>query len=311
LELFQAKRRNLVLKLVRCRVEEGEHYGVLINDEVIFLPSLAKRLNEKLPELLEEFIALGAKGVETAERLLGKATENDVKHASSLVDGVTLLAPVSAPPKIVCLGLNYRDHAEEQNAAIPDEPIIFMKAHTTIIGPDEKIVKPSFVKQLDYEAELAIVIGKKAKNVPVSEAESYIFGYTILNDVSARDIQFKDKQWTRGKSFDTFAPTGPCITTVNQFRDTSNLFIRTWVNNEIRQNSTTKNMVFNVYEIIHHLSRVMTLEPCDIIATGTPAGVGFALKPQPKFLQDCDVVKIKIEKIGVLENTVIKEKPVS
>jgi len=311
LELFQARRRNPVLKLVRCRDEERERYGVLINNEVIFLSRLAKRLNEKLPELLEEFIALGAKGVETAERLLGKATENDVKHASSLVDEVTLLAPVSAPPKIVCLGLNYRDHAAEQNASIPDEPIIFIKPHTTIIGPHEKIVKPSFVKQLDYEAELAVVMGKKAKNVPISEAESYIFGYTILNDVSARDIQFKDKQWTRGKSFDTFAPTGPCITTVNQFRDTSNLFIRTWVNDELRQNSTTGNMVFNVYEIIHHLSRVMTLEPCDIIATGTPAGVGFALKPQPKFLQAGDIVKIKIEKIGVLENTVIKEKPVS
>jgi len=268
-------------------------------------------LNEKLPKSLEEFIASGAKGVETAEKILEKATENDIEHASSLVNEVTFLAPVVAPPEIVCLGLNYRDHAEEQNATIPDEPVIFMKPHTTIIGPNENIVKPSFVKKLDYEAELAIVMGRKAKNVSVSEAESYIFGYTILNDVSARDIQFKDKQWTRGKSFDTFAPTGPCITTVNQLQDTSNLSIRTWVNNELRQNSTTKNMVFNVYEIIHHLSRVMTLEPCDIIATGTPAGVGFALKPQPKFLQAGDIVKIEIEKIGVLENTVVKEKPVS
>jgi len=299
------------LKLVHYRDEEREHYGALVNNGVICLPSLAKRLNKQLPELLEEFIASGAKGVETAERLLEKATGNDVKRASSLVNEVTLLAPVSAPPKIVCLGLNYGDHAEEQKAAIPDEPIIFMKPHTTIIGPNENIVKPSFVKQLDYEAELAVVMGRKAKNVSVSEAKSYIFGYTILNDVSARDIQFKDKQWTRGKSFDTFAPTGPCITTVNQFRDTSNLFIRTWVNNELRQNSTTGNMVFNVYEIIHHLSRVMTLEPCDTIATGTPAGVGFALKPHPKFLQVGDIVKIEIEKIGVLENTVVKEKPVS
>ena len=308
MELFQAKRRNLTLKLVHYRDEEREHYGALVNNRVICLPSLAKRLNKQLPELLEEFIALGAKGVETAERLLEKATENDVKRASSQVNEVTLLPPVSAPPKIVCLGLNYRDHAEEQKAAIPGEPIIFMKPHTTIIGPNEKIVKPSFVKQLDYEAELAVVMGRKAKNVSVSEAKSYIFGYTILNDVSARDIQFKDKQWTRGKSFDTFAPTGPCITTVNQLRDTSNLFIRTWVNKELRQNSTTKNMVFNVYEIIHHLSRVMTVEPCDIIATGTPAGVGFALKPQPKFLQPDDVIKIEVEKIGILENTVVEEK---
>jgi 2-keto-4-pentenoate hydratase/2-oxohepta-3-ene-1,7-dioic acid hydratase in catechol pathway len=279
-----------------------------MKDRVVCLPTLANHLSEKFPERLEDFITLGTKGVEKAEKLIKNANENDVRNASSKVNEITLLAPIAFPPKIVCLGLNYRDHAAEQNATIPDEPIIFMKPHTTIIGPNENIVKPSFVKQLDYEAELAIVMGRKAKNVPVSEVKSYIFGYTILNDISARDIQFKDKQWTRGKSFDTFAPTGPHIITVNQLYDTSNLSIRTWVNNELRQNSTTKNMVFNVYEIIHHLSLVMTLEPCDIIATGTPAGVGFALKPQPKFLQAGDVVRIDIGKIGILENMVVDEK---
>ena len=297
------------MRLVRYRDKE-EHYGALIKDRIVSLPSLAKLLSEKLPERLRNFITLGTKGVEKAEKLIKKANENDIRNASLKVNEITPLAPIAFPPKIVCLGLNYRDHAAEQNATIPDEPIIFMKPHTTIIGPNENIVKPSFVKQLDYEAELAIVMGRKAKNVPVSEAKSYIFGYTILNDVSARDIQFKDKQWTRGKSFDTFAPTGPHIITVSQLEDTSNLSIRTWVNKELRQNSSTKNMVFNVYEIIHHLSRVMTLEPCDIIATGTPAGVGFALKPQPKFLQAGDVVRIEIEKIGVLENIVVEEKSV-
>ena len=297
------------MKLVHYSDEEREHYGISMNNKVTCLPRLAKRMNEELPELLEDFITLGTRGVETAERLLEQATEKDIEQASSQVNEITFLAPIASPPKIVCLGLNYRDHAAEQNAAIPDEPIIFIKPHTTIIGPNESIVKPSFVKQLDYEAELAVLIGRKAKNVPVSKAESHIFGYTILNDVSARDIQFKDRQWTRGKSFDTFAPTGPCITTVNQLRDTSNLYIRTWVNNQLRQNSTTENMVFNVYEIVHHLSRVMTLEPCDIIATGTPAGVGFALKPQPRFLQARDIVRIEIEKIGILGNTVGEEKP--
>ena len=279
-----------------------------MKDRVVCLPTLANHLSEKFPERLEDFITLGTKGVEKAEKLIKNANENDVRNASSKVNEITLLAPIAFPPKIVCLGLNYRDHAAEQNATTPDEPIIFMKPHTTIIGPNENIVKPSFVKQLDYEAELAIVMGRKAKNVPVSEVKSYIFGYTILNDISARDIQFRDKQWTRGKSFDTFAPTGPHIITVNQLQDTSNLSIHTWVNKELQQNSTTKNMVFNVYEIIHHLSRVMTLEPCDIIATGTPAGVGFALKPQPKFLQAGDVVRIEIEKIGILENMVVDEK---
>jgi len=267
-------------------------------------------LSEKFPEQLKDFITLGTKGAEKAEKLIESTNENDIRNASWKVSQITLLAPIAFPPKIVCLGLNYRDHAAEQNAAIPDEPIIFIKPHTTIIGPNENIVKPSFVKQLDYEAELAIVIGRKAKNVPVSEAKSYIFGYTILNDVSARDFQFKDKQWTRGKSFDTFAPTGPCITTINQLQDISNLSIRTWINKELRQSSTTKNMVFNVNEIIHHLSRIMTLEPCDIIATGTPAGVGFAIKPQPKFLQARDTVRIEIEKIGILENMVVEEKSI-
>jgi 2-keto-4-pentenoate hydratase/2-oxohepta-3-ene-1,7-dioic acid hydratase in catechol pathway len=265
-------------------------------------------MNKQLPELFEDFISLGIKDIEASEKLLSDATKNDVKYASPAVNEVTILPPIASPPKIICLGLNYRDHAAEQNATIPDEPIIFMKPHTTIIGPNENIVKPSFVKMLDYEAELAIIMGREAKNIPVSKARQYIFGYTILNDISARDFQFKDKQWTRGKSFDTFAPTGPCITTINQLQNTFRLSIRTWVNSELRQNSTTKNMVFNPFEIIHHLSRVMTLEPCDVIATGTPAGVGFALKPQPKFLQHGDIVRIEIEKIGSLENTVVEEK---
>jgi 2-keto-4-pentenoate hydratase/2-oxohepta-3-ene-1,7-dioic acid hydratase in catechol pathway len=261
----------------------------------------------KLPEQLEQLIISGLKGIETAERLLENASDKDVKTASLPLSRVRLLAPVASPPKIVCLGLNYRDHAAEQNAQIPNEPIIFMKPRTTIIGPHEDIVKPSFVKQLDYEAELAIVVGRKAKNISATEAKPYIFGYMILNDVSARDIQFKDRQWTRGKSFDTFAPTGPCITTENQLEDTSSLSIRTWVNNQLRQNSTTKNMVFDVCETIHHLSRVMTLEPCDIIATGTPAGVGFAMKPQPRFLRSGDTIRIEIEKIGILENSVVEK----
>jgi 2-keto-4-pentenoate hydratase/2-oxohepta-3-ene-1,7-dioic acid hydratase in catechol pathway len=285
-------------------------YGALINDKIVSLPKLAKLAGKKLTARLEEFITLGAEGVRRAEELIENADDSEIEHASLSINQTKLLAPIKFPPKIICLGLNYRDHAAEQNAPIPDEPIIFFKPRTAIIGPNEKIVKPSFVNQLDYEAELAVIMGRKAKNVKVSEAKAYIFGYTIMNDVSARDIQFKDKQWTRGKSFDTFAPTGPCITTTNQLGDMLNLSIRTWVNGELRQNSSTKNMVFTVEEIIHYLSRVMTLEPCDIIATGTPAGVGFAMKPEPKFLRDGDMVRIEIEGVGVLENIVAEEKGV-
>ncbi len=299
------------MRLVRYHQREKEQFGVLTGNGIVCLPRLARRLNVKLPEQLEQLIISGLKGIETAERLLENASEEDVKTASLPLNRARLLAPVASPPKIVCFGLNYRDHAAEQNASIPDEPVIFMKPRTTIIGPNEDIVKPSFVKQLDYEAELAIVVGRKAKNISAKEAKPYIFGYMILNDVSARDIQFKDRQWTRGKSFDTFAPTGPCITTENQLKDTSNLSVRTWVNNQLRQNSTTENMVFDACETIHHLSRVMTLEPCDIIATGTPAGVGFAMKPHPKFLRSGDTVRIEIEKIGILENSVVEKEGTS
>jgi 2-keto-4-pentenoate hydratase/2-oxohepta-3-ene-1,7-dioic acid hydratase in catechol pathway len=179
-----------------------------------------------------------------------------------------------------------------------------MKPRTAIIGPNESIVKPAFVKQLDYEAELAVIIGKKGKDIRVEDAKGYIFGYTCFNDVSARDIQFRDKQWTRGKSFDTFAPMGPCITTADQIGDTANLRVQTRVNGELRQNSSTSNMIFNVHKIVHELSRVMTLEPCDVVATGTPAGVAFAMKPKPKFLSPGDVVEIEIENIGTLRNKV-------
>lgn len=293
------------MKLVRYRGGNAETYGALVNSRVTCLPELAARKNKKLPATLDEFIASGEEGIQTAEKLL--ENEADAKNAQ-LIGQTVLSAPVACPPKIVCLGLNYRDHAAEQNAPIPEEPIIFIKPRTAIIGPNERIIKPSFVKQLDYEAELAIVVGSKARNVSVSEARSRVFGYTILNDVSARDIQFKDKQWTRGKSFDTFASIGPNITTANQLEDTSDLPIHTWVNKELRQNSTTRNMVFNAHEIVHHLSRVMTLEPCDIIATGTPAGVGFAMKPHPKFLQAGDIVKIEIGSIGILQNAVAQER---
>ena len=292
------------LKLVRYLHSGVESYGVLTDREIVSLPTLARGLGIHLPPTVEELIRLVEGGVEAIERLTRSATETDIKEATVRIDGVTLTAPVSSPPKIVCLGLNYGDHAEEIGADVPEEPIIFMKPRTAIVGPDEPIIRPSFVKELDYEAELAIIIGKKGKDIPVSDAKKYVFGYTAFNDISAREIQFKDRQWTRGKSFDTFAPMGPCITTANQIGNLSDLKIRTKVNGELRQNSSTKNMVFNVYEVIHHISVVMTLEPGDIIATGTPAGVGVTMKPNPRFLSSGDLVEVEIENIGTLRNKV-------
>ena len=298
------------MKLVRYCSENREDYGAFLVDKIVSLSILAKSMDIKLPSDIENFIASESQQIKKLKETIQKTEKTDVRKVSHLATSTKILTPIRYPGKIVCLGLNYRDHAAEQNASIPNEPVIFMKPHTAIIGPNDSIVKPSFVQQLDYEAELAIVIGKRAKNVPLSEVHAHIFGYTIMNDVSARDIQFKDKQWTRGKSFDTFAPIGPYITTADELEDTSNLLIRTWVNGELRQNSSTKNMVFDPPEIVHRLSRVMTLEPCDIIATGTPAGVGFAMKPQ-KFLKDGDSIRIEIEGIGILENRVAEENAVT
>ena len=293
------------MKIARYRCRKEESYGVISNRAVLSLPELAKYFKKEVPQKLEKFIEEGEKTLEKTEKMLKKADDSIIEKVSKPLSRVSLLPPIPFPPKIICLGLNYFDHAAETQSVIPDEPIIFLKPHTAITGPNQIIIKPQFVKELDYEGELCIVIGKTAKNISIRDAKKYVFGYSVFNDVSARDYQFKDGQWTRGKSFDTFAPTGPYITTESQLNNTDNLPIRTWVNDELRQNSTTRNMVFKVSEILYHLSRIMTLEPCDIIATGTPAGVGFAMKPQ-QFLKHGDIVRIEIEGIGTLENSVVE-----
>jgi 2-keto-4-pentenoate hydratase/2-oxohepta-3-ene-1,7-dioic acid hydratase in catechol pathway len=291
------------LKIARYRFQNKENYGIINQQTVVPLSALAKLSKTTFPPTLRDFIAEGDGTLQKAEKLLKNASRNDVDSISMPLNAVSLLAPISFPPKIICLGLNYLDHADEIRYALPDEPTIFMKPHTTLIGPNQKIVKPKFVKELDYEGEFCVVIGKKGKHIPVEKAKEHIFGYTVFNDVSARDFQFRDGQWTLGKSFDTFAPTGPYITTESQVKSTDDLAIRTWVNGDLRQNGTTKDMIFSVNQIVYHLSRVMTLEPGDMIATGTPAGVGYAMKPK-RFLQGGDVVRIEIEGIGILENAV-------
>jgi len=291
------------MKIAKYLHKDTQTYGVLDSYRVISLPAIAKQLGESMPPSIEEFIAQNATA--NAEALIMKAKPSDLQTASTPLAEVKLLAPIAFPPKILCLGWNYIDHAAERKVELPQEPVVFMKPHTTIAATGDPIVKPQFVTQLDYEGELAVVMGKTAKNVSAAEALDYVFGYTILDDVSARDFQFKDKQWTRGKGFDTFAPTGPCIVTKNQLPDTSNLSVRTWVNGELRQDGKTSAMVFNVAQIIYHLSRVMTLEPCDVISTGTPSGVAMAMK-EPKWLKHGDIVRIEIENIGILENKIVE-----
>ncbi|MGB9975566.1 fumarylacetoacetate hydrolase family protein [Thermovenabulum sp.] len=218
--------------------------------------------------------------------------ETKFNNDSISLKEVKLLAPAE-PSKIVCLGLNYADHAREFKLEVPDEPIIFIKPPTTVIGPEEEIILPRASKRVDYEAELAIIIGKEAYNVKEEKAFEYIFGFTCANDVTARDLQKKDVQWTRSKSFNTFCPLGPWIETD---LDPGNLSIKLLLNGEIKQNSNTSNLIFKIPYIVAFISSIMTLFPGDVILTGTPSGVG-PIKPG-------DIVEVVIDKIGTLKNTV-------
>ncbi len=215
-----------------------------------------------------------------------------------------LLAPVPRPGKLICVGLNYRDHAAESNMPLPEKPVIFSKFSTSVVGPEEPVVLPKTSSQVDYEAELAVVIGRRAKHVALENALDYVLGYTMINDVSARDFQFGDGQWQRGKSCDTFAPMGIAIVMKDEIPDPHNLWIRLRLNGQTMQDSNTEQLIFGVPELIVFLSETITLEPGDVIATGTPPGVGFARKP-PVFLKTGDVMEVEVEKLGTLSSTVV------
>jgi 2-keto-4-pentenoate hydratase/2-oxohepta-3-ene-1,7-dioic acid hydratase in catechol pathway len=217
---------------------------------------------------------------------------------------VQFLAPIPRPGKVLCLGLNYRDHAAESGLPIPSEPVIFSKASSSVIGHGCPICLPQVSNQVDYEVELAVVIGRPARNVPASQAVHHVAGYTVLNDVTARDYQ-RDKpggQWTLAKSFDTFCPMGPWLVTPEEVRTPGNLDIRCVVSTQVMQSSNTSQMIFSVSRIIEYLSQVLTLETGDVIGTGTPAGVGFARKP-PRYLRPGDVVECTVQSIGTLVNS--------
>ncbi len=214
--------------------------------------------------------------------------------------------PIDSPTKIICVGLNYRDHAEEQGSDLPTAPLLFAKWSNALIGPGEPIVLPPESSQVDYEAELGVVIGRTGRRVAERDALDHVRGYVCVNDVSARDLQFADGQWTRGKSPDTFCPVGPRLVPREEVEDPQSLAIRCLVNGEVLQDSTTANMVFSVAEIIAYVTRTVTLVPGDLIATGTPAGVGVFRDPQV-LLQDGDEVTVEVEGLGQLTNPVTKE----
>ncbi len=283
------------MKIVRVLDGNNETYGfvkdnkIATKDEIIYLTGVP------LPHTVKDFLFDG-----WYEEIKNKVEKLPYERN---ISEFKILAPISNPNKIICLAFNYIDHAREQGLQAPEDPAIVIKPRTTLNSTNSDIICPDFVTQLDYEIELAMIINKSCKNVSEDEAKKSIFGYMIFNDVSARDIQFKDKQFTRGKSFDTFAPCGPWITTADEITNPQNLKLLTKVNGETRQNSSTDNMFIKIPEIISKISKVMTLEKGDIISTGTPAGV-MLNKPNAVFLKDGDKIEMEIEGLGKLNNTI-------
>ncbi len=283
------------MKIARLLQNDKETYGFVKDGKVATKDEITYKTGVPIPISFKEFLFDG-----WLDEVKGKISNFPFEKSLS---EFKILAPIANPPKIICMAFNYSDHALEQNSKPPTDPVIVLKPRTSLCGTNSEIVCPSFVNQLDYEIELAVIIGKNCKNIGEDEAIQSIFGYMILNDVSARDIQYKDGQFTRGKSFDTFAPCGPWITTKDEIKDPHNLKLVTKVNGKIRQDSSTNKMFLKIPEIISKLSKTMTLEGGDIISTGTPAGVALR-NPQFGFLKNGDQIEMEIEKLGILKNKV-------
>lgn len=262
-----------------------------------------------VPTDMMEAIAGGAAATAALQSLADKALAAGDRSAYLLdEDSLTWGPCVTAPNKIICVGLNYRKHAEESNMPIPQVPILFNKFNNTLTGHKHDVALPKTSKEVDYEAELCIVIGKEAKYVPKDKALDYVYGYCSVNDLSARDLQMRTHQWLLGKSCDGFSPLGPYLVTADEVGNPNQLAIRSVVNGDVRQNSNTADMIFYCDEIVSYISDYMTLVPGDIILTGTPEGVVLGLPPEKRvYLQDGDVVTIEIEKLGAITNRLVKE----
>ncbi|GGJ90045.1 hypothetical protein GCM10007063_10870 [Lentibacillus kapialis] len=253
-----------------------------------------------------QFFTAGSRMIEQAQDVLIYAKYNRVDDISFSRDQVYLFTPLSSPGKIICVGKNYAAHAAEMDSNVPDYPVLFAKFANALIGPEDVIEKPKFVNKLDYEAELIAVIGKEASHVRRDKAFDYIAGYTIGNDMSARDLQKRTPQWLQGKTLDRSTPVGPWVVTPDEVGDVGNLAVRSYVNGEERQSATTQKLIFDIPFLIEFISSLVTLNPGDLIMTGTPDGVGMGMTP-PQFVNDGDIVTIEIDNIGRIENKV-KEK---
>ncbi len=312
------------MRLVTFELQGGNRLGAEQDGHVIDLNRgyallLASRgvadfqgqADRELPADMRRFLDLWDQSVSRAKEVLTFAQGIRagggpmVQAILQPLQAVRLRAPILNPRKIICLGQNYRDHAQESKADIPTDPILFSKYATAIIGPDDPILLPSVSKEVDYEGELAFIMARRGRHIPKAQALEYVAGYSIMHDVSARDYQIRKPggQWMSGKTFDTFAPLGPALVTKEDIPDPHVLDITCTVSGERLQSSNTKHLIFSVPDIVAYCSHIFTLEPGDVIATGTPGGVGFARKP-PRLLKEGDVVVIEIQGIGQLRNPV-------
>jgi 2-keto-4-pentenoate hydratase/2-oxohepta-3-ene-1,7-dioic acid hydratase in catechol pathway len=287
------------MRIATIQTPKGPRAAVLQGDAYIDLHGTDASLPPSVRLLLEGGTAMLRAAKQAA------AHTDAVRHPAAVVK---LLPPIPDPAKIICMGLNYRDHAAETGAKIPSEPVLFSKFNTALIGPDEPIVLPAVSKKVDYEAELVLVVGKKGRHLTAATALEHLAGYTVGHDVSARDWQLeKDgRQWLAGKTFDTFAPLGPTLVTPDELSDPLNLAVRLRLNGQTMQDGSTRHMIFPPAAALAYISQVVTLQPGDLVFTGTPPGVGMARKP-PVWLKAGDVVEVEIEGLGVLRNPVMQE----
>lgn len=283
------------MRIARFLSPDGVRLGVLRDDDTI-VDLTAAGLPTDLPQVLADGGSLA--------RMAEMASAPGAVVVAR--EDVQLLAPVGRPPKFLAIGLNYADHVAESETPKPDHQLWFNKQSTCVVGPGEPIHIPKASSVVDYEGEMAFVIGRRCRHVPAARASEVIAGYTVVNDVSVRDWQRRTPTMTMGKSFDTHGPMGPWMVTADELGDPHRLRLRTWVNDDLRQDSTTDNLIFDCWQMIEHLSTAFTLEPGDVISTGTPGGVGIARTP-PMLLQHGDIVRIEVDGIGVLENPVIDE----
>lgn len=268
-------------------------------------PRVGLRLDDAILDLTPLGVTDAVMAVAAGAEVLRQAID---RPAASLISaaGVRLLAPIPRPPRIFCVGLNYRDHAVESKMEIPKAPTVFVKLSSAVIGPEEAVRIPAMTKQPDYEVEFAIVIGKGGRAIAAEDWREHVFGYTILNDVSARDVQLATSQWVLAKSFDTFGPLGPAVVTQDEIADPHNLDIQLSIGGEVLQHSNTRELIFKAPELISYISSITALEPGDIISTGTPAGVGLGRNPQ-RWLQPGETMVAEVEGLGRLVNPVVAD----